>query len=169
DGPFAPDRYRVRIDSDAQGRLRTTDRGLRRDLGADVDTLPSSAAVTQALDEDRYDRAPWNRAVLSFRNRLEGWRPFGLHNQVHVWVGGDMAPATSPNDPVFYLNHCNVDRIWQGWMTRRGPSYAPPQTASPDLRWHRIDDPMYSLLTTTPVTPAQMLDVTAYYSYDALP
>ena len=23
-----------------------------------------------------------------------------------------------PNDPVFYLNHCNVDRIWEGWMQK---------------------------------------------------
>ena len=31
-----------------------------------------------------------------------------------------MAPATSPNDPVFYLNHCNVDRIWEAWLVNQG-------------------------------------------------
>src|SRR5262249_13417655 len=36
---------------------------------------------------------------------LEGWsadprfRAPWLHNAVHVWVGGDMSPSTSPNDP----------------------------------------------------------------------
>ena len=23
---------------------------------------------------------------------------------------------TSPNDPLFFLNHCNVDRIWAEWQ-----------------------------------------------------
>ena len=35
-----------------------------------------------------------------------------MHNLVHRWVGGSMGPGTSPNDPVFFLHHCNVDRIW---------------------------------------------------------
>jgi tyrosinase len=169
DGPFGEDEYRVRIDSDATGRLRSVDRGLNRDLGADVSGLPMTTEVKAALDDDRYDRAPWNRSVDAFRNRLEGWRPFGLHNRVHVWVGGDMAPATSPNDPVFYLNHCNVDRIWEAWLVRHGRSYVPPQSAPSDLSLHRIDDPMHSVLTTTPITPRQMLDLSAYYSYDVLP
>ncbi|MGH8653122.1 MAG: tyrosinase family protein [Gammaproteobacteria bacterium] len=69
-----------------------------------------------------YDIAPWGVTSGGFRNLLEGWQnnaritPPSLHNRVHVFVGGDMSPSTSPNDPVFYLNHCNVDRIWEAWM-----------------------------------------------------
>jgi tyrosinase len=104
---------------------------------------------------------------------LEGWKPQPsgpkLHNRVHVWVGGDMAPATSPNDPVFYLNHCNVDRIWEAWMVKHGRTYEPPQSASDDLKGHRLDDPMYSLLISRDTTPAQVLDISSFYSYDALP
>jgi tyrosinase len=170
DGPFAGAAFRVRIESDATGRLRAADRGLRRDLAGDVPTLPTSADVTRALDATPYDLPPWDRSVArGFRNRVEGWRPFGLHNRVHVWVGGDMAPATSPNDPVFYLNHCNEDRLWEAWLVRHGRTYAPPQSAPPELLGHRVDDAMYSLLTTTPVTPGQLLDVARYHSYDALP
>jgi len=171
DGPFTQGQYRIRIESDAQGRLRSADRGLVRDLGADPQaaTLPTTAQMRTALTRTQYDLDPWNRSSGGFRNRLEGWRPFGLHNRVHVWVGGDMGPATSPNDPVFYLNHCNVDRIWERWMVDRGRVYAPPQSASPDLKLHRIDDPMYSILIQTPVTPAQVLEISASYSYDHLP
>jgi tyrosinase len=171
DGPFTPDRFRVRIDSDAFGRLRTADRGLNRRLGVDSPSLPTTSQVTQALAQTTYDLAPWSRASSGFRNRLEGWRPLpgpGLHNRVHVFVGGDMAPATSPNDPVFYLNHCNVDRIWEAWMVRRGRVYQPPATASAELNLHRLDDPLFSVLIRQPITAAQLLDVSDFYTYDAL-
>jgi tyrosinase len=171
DGPFTPDKYRVKIESASLVELRATDRGLRRDLGADVDApaLPTSDDVKATVDADLYDDVPWDRRPVSMRNRLEGWRPYGMHNKVHVWVGGDMGPASSPNDPVFYLNHCNVDRIWEGWMSRHGQTYEPPQSASADLAGHRVNDPLYSILIQTPVAPAQMLNPSDLYSYDVLP
>ena len=127
-GPFQADVFRVRIESNAFAALRTTDRGLNRELGADPDapTLPTPASEVDALGQSPYDIAPWSRASLGFRNRLEGWLPFGMHNQVHVWIGGDMGPATSPNDPVFYLNHCNVDRIWEAWLVKGSNLCAEP-------------------------------------------
>jgi tyrosinase len=170
-GPFVPDRFRVRIASDSLGRLRTANRGLNRTLAADIRTLPTPQQLTAALRQTSYDLAPWDRGVGGFRNQLEGWRPAppGLHNRVHVWIGGDMSPATSPNDPVFYLNHCNVDRIWEAWMAGHGRVYQPPQSASAQLMFHRLNDPMYSILITQPITPARMLQVSTFYSYDQLP
>jgi hypothetical protein len=89
---------------------------------------------------------------VSFRNLFEGWVPAEtqphLHNRVHVWVGADMLPSSSPNDPVFYLNHCNFDRAWSAWLedaTR--PPYLPAQSAPDELFRHRIDDPMFSIFT----------------------
>jgi tyrosinase len=171
DGPFTPASFRIRIESGASGQLRTTDRGLARDLGADpqATTLPTAAQMQTALNRTQYDLAPWDRSVGGFRNRLEGWLPFGLHNRVHVWVGGDMGPATSPNDPVFYLNHCNVDRIWESWQVSQGRVYEPSQYESAELSGHRIDDPMYSILTSQAITPADVLDVSQLYTYDVLP
>lgn len=172
DGPFTPDKYRVKIEAASLVELRATDRGLWRNLGGDVDSLPTSDEVKTTLDTTPYDDVPWDRTSRSMRCMLEGWTPPSMHNKVHNWVGGlpsDMGGATSPNDPVFYLHHCNVDRIWEGWMSRHGRTYEPPQTASPDLAGHRIDDPLYSILVQTLVTPAQMLDASAFYSYDTLP
>ncbi len=54
-------------------------------------------------------------------------------------------------------------------MARHGRTYQPPPSASADLTGHRRNDPLYSILIQTPVTPAQMLDPSTYYSYDALP
>ncbi|MQA11766.1 MAG: tyrosinase family protein [Pseudonocardiaceae bacterium] len=170
DGPFRSDQFRVRIDSDRFGRLRATNRGLNRELGNDIATLPTPADVATALQLPEYDSDPWDRDATGFRNTLEGWiGPSGLHNRVHVWVGGDMAPATSPNDPVFYLNHCDVDRIWEAWMLDRGRVYVPDQSVSGDLAMHRLDDAMYSILIAQPITPRDVLDASDFYTYDKLP
>ena len=66
-----------------------------------------------------------------------------MHNRVHLWVSGEMmfshegghedkegpfgtmAWNSSPNDPVFFLHHANVDRIWTQWMERHGRVYEP--------------------------------------------
>jgi tyrosinase len=34
------------------------------------------------------------------------------HAQIHSIIFGDMGPATSPNEPLFFLHHANVDRVW---------------------------------------------------------
>jgi tyrosinase len=134
-------------------------------------TLPRKAEVAAALNLETYDAPPWNSQSPGFRNRVGGWLPAhpysGLHNRVHVWVGSDMLRSSSPNDPVFYLNHCNVDRIWAAWLERNGATYVPDQTAFDELRGHRIDDAMNSILSD-PATPRQMLDVDDVYNYDTL-
>lgn len=39
------------------------------------------------------------------------------HNSVHVITGGKMADInTAPLDPLFWLHHCNVDRVWATWQ-----------------------------------------------------
>lgn len=88
-----------------------------------------------------------------------------------MWVGGDMMTASSPNDPAFYLNHCNVDRIWAAWQhDGHANAYAPKQTAPKTLLRHRIDDPMFSIFdpNRNGPTPRQMLDVSSIYTYDSL-
>ena len=50
----------------------------------------------------------------SFTSALEGF-----HNDVHNWVGGTMHNImVSPADPMFWLHHAQVDRIWSSWQTR---------------------------------------------------
>ncbi len=41
-----------------------------------------------------------------------------VHNGVHVWVGGSMSQVpTAPADPIFWMHHANIDRIWWQWQT----------------------------------------------------
>jgi len=37
------------------------------------------------------------------------------HNGVHNWLGGNMSTFFSPADPIFWLHHSNVDRVWNSW------------------------------------------------------
>lgn len=60
--------------------------------------------------------------------RLES-RP---HDQVHVDVGGWMSdPATAALDPIFWLHHANIDRLWERWLQRGGGRANPTQ----DQQW----------------------------------
>ena len=56
-----------------------------------------------------------------FQPALEG----GVHNKVHRAVGGDMKTAASPSDPLFWLHHANINRIWAAWQTAH-PGDNPP-------------------------------------------
>jgi hypothetical protein len=41
------------------------------------------------------------------------------HNMVHAIIGGTLGLVSSAaNDPIFWLHHCNVDRLWSIWMDR---------------------------------------------------
>jgi tyrosinase len=39
----------------------------------------------------------------------------GIHGLPHLWVGGTMAEYVSPADPIFWLHHSNIDRLWVLW------------------------------------------------------
>lgn len=180
-GPFAfsaaASSWRVRIETNIfTGDLQSANRGLNRGLAsappAGVTTLPTTAQVASTLTMTPYDSPNWDTSAQGFRNKIEGWAGTSgpeHHNRVHVWVGGDMSPSTSPNDPVFYLNHCNEDRVWEGWLARNGRTYLPGATANATLRGHRINDPIASPLSSTTATPGSVLDVSANYVYDVVP
>ena len=91
--------------------------------------------------EPQYALTPWNNSTSSFRLELEA----PLHNTVHRWVGGDMMTDMSPNDPVFFLHHANIDRIWFNWQRRWGfDRYAPGDGESDDLNMHRFSDNLHA-------------------------
>jgi len=65
--------------------------------------MPSEAELNLAMGIGRFAR---------FQRKLE----LGPHNDVHISVGGTMATAMSPADPLFWLHHGNLDRLWAGWQ-----------------------------------------------------
>ena len=50
---------------------------------------------------------------------------FNPHDGVHQAIGGNMSVvALSARDPIFFLHHANVDRLWSAW-NRRGNANSP--------------------------------------------
>jgi tyrosinase len=93
---------------------------------------PGSAEINGIFSRLVYDSAPYDSCYteedVSFRQYLEGFSNddtdvlcvaagCGMHSRGHVFVGGDMQASTAaPNDPVFFLNHAEVDRMWAAWQ-----------------------------------------------------
>ncbi|KAJ3310233.1 hypothetical protein HDV04_005172 [Boothiomyces sp. JEL0838] len=69
-------------------------------MGAQV----APATIQFIMQQNDYDH---------FRQYLEGYP----HNTVHESICGDMCdPRISPNDPIFFMHHANVDRLWSVWQ-----------------------------------------------------
>jgi len=108
-------------------------------------------------------------------------RTSAMHNVVHIYVGGifptsgggyelgNMSQNTSPNDPVFWIHHANIDRIWSGWMNRHGRVYLPENNGPMGSNLNDVMEP-FSIRTDGKNTPKSMLNETDLgYKYDVLP
>jgi tyrosinase len=123
---------------------------LRRNIGARADarTPPSATLQQRVITLTPYDTSPWDDMMRDPQNAAQ-WGGFrvglevALHNLVHRWVGGNMLDASSPNDPVFWLHHCNCDRLWALWQFKQqsaGLDAYAPRIGGPD--GHNLNDAM---------------------------
>jgi tyrosinase len=67
-------------------------------------------ATSRPDGQDSVD-ASWVLDGSGAQGVLEGL----AHNMVHNNIGGWMPSAMSPRDPIFFMHHCNIDRIWAVW------------------------------------------------------
>ena len=93
------------------------------------------------------------------KNWVEGWE---LHACIHTLIGGSLVDKLEPNrvpqqtqilgtmdsvpsspyDPIFWLNHANVDRLWAEWQDRgHTSSRFYPSKGMPF--GHNLHDPMW--------------------------
>lgn len=132
-------------------------------------SLPTQQEIDDVLSVTPYDVSPWNSGSNpSFRNQIEGWVGPNLHNRGHGWVGGSMLPMTSPNDPVFFMHHCMVDKLWHEWQLQFPNQGYLPMTGGPFGQ--NLDNPMDSTPSTPPgPRPIDVLDSVALgIEYDQL-
>lgn len=77
-----------------------------------------------------------NANVADFSHRLEYY-----HDFVHVWVGGTMNSGASPADPIFYLHHNMIDKIWQDWEDQNtGLQSSFPNGATANFPFYRTSE-----------------------------
>ncbi|RJL35897.1 tyrosinase family protein [Bailinhaonella thermotolerans] len=154
-GPFAGEaNWRINVSP-------STAKSLYRAIGRSG-SLPTAADVQTILDVGTYDVAPWTSASNDgMRNRLEGGLSPSPHGRVHVWVGGHMAQTDSPNDPLFFLHHCNIDRIWSRWQNRWGYGAARYQPGGGTANVVDVDEALAPFTATV----ADVVDHRGSYTY----
>lgn len=160
--------------------------GLKRKFRSTA-ALPHPSEVQEALGMPDY---PSFQAAVEAGTGLTDPHTI-MHNAIHGWVGdsaGHMTPPTVSNfDPLFYLHHCNVDRLWAMWQMDGHATEFPIMGG--DAQHHR-NDIMYPWIgatagystqsTVAPTIPmpgglplkrnVDTLDFRALgYSYDCIP
>lgn len=134
--------FRPTVNVPGQGNLTVT-----RNPPAPGVTLPTQTQVTAVL-------------ALPNHTQLTTQLEVGPHNRVHIWCRGTMSfIPTAPADPLFWLHHAQVDRLWSLWQATH-PSMHPALSGN-----NRILDPW-------PETEQQVRSIAALgYSYQgpALP
>lgn len=81
--------------------------------GEVVGRVPINRILTNNVDVLLYSGATRtdNQRAPGSQGELESTP----HNGVHSLIGGEMGSFISPRDPIFWLHHANVDRIWRSW------------------------------------------------------
>jgi len=133
--------------------LRTERRSVLANSGRPLPDL--SASVIQALDADDFSSEEGvatfgggERSRPDFNGREVGLLEGVPHGAVHSLVGNDFDAQGNPIrfgwmgsfftaglDPVFWLHHANIDRLWQVWLDH-DPSHLNP---TDDPAWFDTD------------------------------
>ena len=131
--------------------------------------LPSPRGTLPDLNQVIGELRPAQASFYGFR-AIE----YGSHLPGHTWTGGHMATGQSPLDPLFYLHHCNIDRLWAIWQ-QNNPNATQYSTRTGHPRDRNNANsavPLNSTMRAVPpdivgATPNNMLDHTQLgYRYD---
>lgn len=101
------------------------------------------------------------------------------HNKVHVYVGKNLPdgpeglmsdPGVAAMDPIFYLHHANIDRMWAVWNVSNKNTADPAWLSGPTANGDRtfvVPMPDGTSWTFTPADVNSLSQVN--YTYDDLP
>lgn len=99
------------------GPLFVSDRNALANGGEAIDKNRPGALNLDALKEANY--SPSGSAIQGFNLKLDSV----LHGNVHVLTGNGQNMGDVPwaaKDPIFWLHHCNIDRLWASWNANGG-------------------------------------------------
>ena len=117
-------------------------------IAAGGELHPLAVSAARALAEGFFAHDPIPGGSVGFGGPVTGWNHFDEsadaapgaleqtpHNAVHGGVGGPgglmSAFDTAPLDPVFWMHHANIDRLWAEWLKQDGREN-PPESAWAD-------------------------------------
>jgi len=103
--------------------LFRTNRNASANGGQPIDQSDPGALDLTALSQCKYSNSGPSDPIRGFNEELDG----GLHGNVHVLIGNGQGMGSVPwaaNDPIFWMHHCNIDRLWASWNRagRQNPS-----------------------------------------------
>ena len=109
DGPFRE--LRPAFLAVSPKEIRTADHCFFRDV---IDGPDNRDAVLMAQGYNATNIAQISQLAQfhQFAPALEG----SPHGVIHASLGGEMNPTTSPNEPLFFLHHPQIDAIWWRWQ-----------------------------------------------------
>jgi tyrosinase len=108
-----PPQFRARLDPlfsslYRSSRISAVNAGRPIDEGKEAENRLS---LSRSMSQTTY--APQG-VILGFNNQLNSH----VHGNVHTLVGNSVGMASvkwAANDPVFWMHHCNIDRVWESW------------------------------------------------------
>ena len=142
-------------------------------INAGLALSPAVASATRALRSLRFVGASQFgggvTGVAQFSNST-GQIENQPHNVIHVAVGGSAGLMADPDaaaaDPIFWVHHANIDRLWFIWngnprhLNANDPHWTDQSFSFFDADGHRVTK-----------TPADVLDIVAQlgYTYEVAP
>jgi len=106
----------VQFDSNNPLAFWATDGVQGVDRSPRFNTSTESALVRSEIDTLNLGNDPVAGAVFSAFRRMEG----NPHGSAHISFVRPVSfigfPDSAPKDPLFFLLHCNVDRLWAKWQ-----------------------------------------------------
>lgn len=148
--------------SDSWGPVPVTTvgkRGLKND-----EKMTSIPQYSRAFLKSTIDGIRSQSSFSIFTGLLEG----SPHNTAHVASGsyrganGHMGDGLSSLDPLFWLHHCNIDRIWAEWQASGNKTDDPKQSYADNF--YRSDEKLDDKATSTAAIELKNFD----YNYDTL-
>jgi hypothetical protein len=92
------------------------------------------------------------------------------HNVVHSALGGLMGdPLTAAQDPIFWLHHANVDRLWNRWIQQGGGRTDPTDAAWLNTRFTFYDEAGHAVYLTGAEIVATVGQLNYRYDDDPVP
>jgi hypothetical protein len=142
------------------GSLYRSSRNPGTNAGTAIDNgIVPTPLNTDSLNETTYSPSGGHQGFCA---QIDG----NLHGNVHVLCGNGTGMGSVPwaaNDPVFWMHHCNIDRMWASWNRNGGcnpgdASWLNHQFTFPDANGNSVVATIKDFKAIAPLN----------YSYDTL-